>query len=107
MGWLKYKEWLDELLEYTKGKGITVKFVNDYVTRDYVGMNPEIADAMGFAMPDDTIYIDKNLSYKAKYHTLRHELEEMDLMSKGTKYWKAHCKSLRNEKKSPEGIVNE
>lgn len=85
MSWSKYKKWLQELVVCVKDRGIKVRFVKDYVTRElfFVGMNDEAAKAIGFAMSGDTIYIDNNLSYKAKCHTLRHELEEGGLMKTG------------------------
>jgi hypothetical protein len=89
---------LADLIKVCKNHGISVKFVPDSKTRDYIGMNPEAAKDMGFKMPRDTFYIDRHLSTEDKYHTLKHELSEYnDMKNKGMPYWKAHVRALENE----------
>jgi len=89
---------LSDLIKVCKNQGISVRFVPDGKTRDYIGMNPEAAKDMGFKMPAHTFYIDRNLSTEDKYHTLKHELLEYnDMKNNGMPYWKAHCRALQNE----------
>ncbi len=92
-----YKQLYQELKNKSKSQGYKVKEVSDKVTEDYVGMNPKAGDTIGFEIPKDTIYIDRNLTYAAKYHTLNHELIEIGLMKKGMSYWIAHKKALKKE----------
>lgn len=88
------------LLRKCKESGITVHLVATKVLHDYAGMNDEIARKLGFKkLPNRTILIDKNMSVKTKYETLVHEIVEMKLMEKGTKYWTAHLKALKAEKR--------
>jgi hypothetical protein len=96
---INYNTELTKLLRKCKTLGITVKFVPDFATRDYVGMNSEAAKELGYPMPHNTIYIDNNLSTEATYHTLKHELDEMtEMKTRGTRYWDAHCHALATEK---------
>jgi hypothetical protein len=80
-------------------RGYHVRQVPAKIMKDYIGMNPEAAKSIGFPIPENTIYIDKNLSEEAKYHTLKHENIETDLMkNKGWPYWRAHKRALELEK---------
>ncbi len=98
MGKNKWASKLNRLIEECHQQGITVKFVPDAKTRDYIGMNPEAAKDMGFRIPPKTIYIDRNLSIEDKYHVLKHEMIEYGLMQgKNYTYWKAHCYALDHE----------
>lgn len=82
-----------------------IEYVNSKVLHDYAGMNSKAAKAMGFKMPDNTIYIDKEA--KNKKRILKHERHEMRLMKKGMKYWPAHLSALEAEKRNPEEAVME
>lgn len=93
-----YKKLYQELKKKAKSQGYKVKEVANKVTEDYIGMNPEAGETIGFDIPKDTIYIDKNLSYSGKYHTLKHELNEIENMKKGMSYWLAHKKALIKER---------
>jgi len=63
-------------------------------------MNPEIGELLDFPCKG-SIVIDKNMSWKGKYRTLRHEVAEWDMMQdKGYPYWKAHLLALRDEGKT-------
>ena len=88
-----------KLVAKSRSKGVKVTSVKDRTTRDYVGMNDLAAKKMGFPMKSKTIYIDRNLPYRVKCHTLNHEQIERDLMSKGDSYWTAHKKALKREKR--------
>ena len=89
---------LSDMIKVCRNQGIRVKFVPDGKTRDYIGMNPEAAKEMGYKMPSHTFYIDRHLSTEDKYHTLKHELLEYNLMkNKGMRYFPAHCKALEDE----------
>lgn len=92
----KYKELYEGLKRACERHHIKVEEVMDL--KDYAGMNDVIAGQLGYHMPKKTIYIDCNLSTQGKYETLKHEMIERKLMSKGVKYWKAHCEALRREK---------
>jgi hypothetical protein len=89
---------LTELVRQTRNRGIKVRFVADRKTQDYIGMNSRAAKVMGYSMPDNTIYVDKNLSQEGKYQTLKHELAELHLMTEhGMKYFPAHIIALKEE----------
>lgn len=94
-----YKERYNHLVAEAHKKGLRVHTVRDAKTRDFVGMNSQAAKAFGLKMRPNTIQIDKNLNLKEKCHTLRHEIVEFGLMKKGMKYWPAHKRALRLEKK--------
>jgi hypothetical protein len=95
-----YRDKYEGLVGLARAKGLRVRLVKDRVTRDYIGMNPMAAKAIGFKIAPNTIEIDNNLTWKEKCHTLNHELIEYDLMKKkGWPYWKAHKKALKLEKK--------
>ena len=93
-----YREKFYELVRLAHRRGLHVRLVEDKVTKDFVGMNFEAAQAFGYSMPDRTIYIDKNLPWSTKYHTLKHELIEISFMESGEPYWEAHVKALRMER---------
>lgn len=95
---MKWSKALRKLLDLCKEFGIRVVFVKDATTRDYLGMNTKAAKSFGLSFPEDTIYVDKNLSTKVKYYTLKHELDEFNFMKEGASYWKAHVKALKTEK---------
>jgi len=92
-----YEQKFKELKDECKERGITVKLVNDYKTRDYLGMNPEAAKSIGYPIPNNTIYVDRQMNWRDRYGTLVHEVIEYKLMNKGDSYWKAHCKALDAE----------
>jgi len=85
------------LKQTCRKQGISVRKVPDNKTKDYVGMNDLAAKPLGYKMAKKTIYIDKNLSTRAKAHTLNHEMIERDLMRKGKTYWQAHKVALKKE----------
>ena len=87
-----YRKALHDLIKECKQAGIRVKFVPDYKTRDYLGMNPLAAKAMGFNNCNGkTVLIDNQMNYKDKYIVLKHELDEWTMMRKhGMEYWQAH-----------------
>ena len=97
MGFGNYREQYKELVGLAHRKGLHVRLVEDKATRDFVGMNYEAAKAFGYNIPDKTIYIDKNLDWGTKCHTLRHELVEIGFMEHGDRYWAAHKKALKRE----------
>lgn len=80
---------------------IKIKYVGEKVLKDYAGMNYYAAKAMGFThkINKNTILIDKNLPKKIKKETIKHEKCEAKLMKHGMKYWNAHIKALKEEKK--------
>ena len=87
-----------ELTKQCKEKGIKVKLVPRSKLKDYSGINDRAAKVFGYPkMKPKTIEIDKTLSSNTKLRTLRHELVERKLMSKGNKYWKSHKIALRHE----------
>jgi hypothetical protein len=93
-----WHEKLSNLIKQLREQGIKTKFVPDAKTRDYLGMNPEAAKAMGYRMPAKTFYVDRNMSAKDKYETLKHEYDEyLDMKDKGYPYWKSHVRALDNE----------
>lgn len=98
---MKIKLWhvkLRDLIRVCNKQGISVKFVPDAKTRDYCGMNPLAAKTMGYKMPQKTFYVDRNQSNEDKYHILKHELIEYNLMKdKNMKYFPAHEIALDNE----------
>ena len=94
---------LEKLVKYAKKQGIAVKFVDSKILKDYAGMNPEAAEAMGFPDYDGDkrtkeILIDRTLPEETQTRNLKHELVEMRLMQKGMKYWEAHEIALDKEK---------
>lgn len=94
----KYSNGIKVLTQRLSKEGIKVEYVKTKTTRDFVGMNPYAAKAMGYKMPKNVVKIDKQLSVGGRYHTLKHEYDEMHSMKKGMKYWPAHVKALRSEK---------
>lgn len=95
----RYRDKFEELVALANRQGFRVEFVPDKVTYDFVGMNPEAASDIGFSCPKDTIQIDNNLNWKERYHTLKHELIELNVMSKtGCKYGPAHVFALEHER---------
>ena len=95
----KYKDLFVGLVKAAHKRGLHVRIVKDRITKDFVGMNYKAARAFGYHMPTKTIYIDKQLPWSAKYHTLKHELAEIELMEKGKPYWAAHRKALKLERR--------
>lgn len=95
---IKYKRGIEILINRCKDEGIDVIFVDDNKTKDFVGMNEYAGKAFGYPIPDDTIYIDNNLELQTRYETLKHEVDEIHKMEKGSKYWPAHLEALRKEK---------
>ena len=94
---------LSDMIKICHNKGIAVKFVPDAKTRDFLGMNPAAADAMGYKMPKRTFYVDRNLSTEDKYEVLKHELVEYECMKQGKmKYFPAHVIALDAEDKVTE-----
>lgn len=96
----KYKDMLKTLLSKCKQHDIKVVFCKDKRTRDYIGMNPMAARAMGFPLRNGkrVILVDNNMSYQDKYETLKHELDEWARMQKnGGDYWEAHTRALERE----------
>lgn len=94
---------LEKLVKYAKKQGIAVKFVDSKILKDYAGMNPEAAEAMGFPDYDGDkqtkeILIDRTLPEETQTRNLKHELVEMRLMQKGMKYWEAHEIALGKER---------
>ena len=96
---MNYKAKYKQLVAEAHKKGLHVSHVKDKATRDFVGMNPQAAKAFGFKVRTNTIMIDKNLNLRDKCLTLNHELIEVDLMKKGMKYWPAHKRALKLERK--------
>jgi len=96
---MNYKESYKSLVKVAHSKGLKVTGVKDRTTKDYVGMNDLAARKLGYKIRKKTIYVDKNLNYKVKAHTLNHEIIERDRMSKGDSYWVAHKKALKLEKR--------
>lgn len=95
---IDYKEQYQRLVKHAKDKNITVKEVTPRTLADYAGMNGYAAKKMGCPRVDKKeIFILKGMNYKDKYETLRHELNEIRLMAKGSEYWQAHRASLRIE----------
>ena len=94
----RYKKKFQELVDLAAGQGLKVEIVPDKVTYDFVGMNPLAARQLGFECPPRVIQIDDHLNWKEKYHTLKHELIELGLMSEGMSYGSAHKIALRYEK---------
>jgi hypothetical protein len=88
------------LLKDCKDKGVKVKLVKPSVLKDFAGMNHYAAKTFGYKnVPKDTILIDRSSSVKRKIKDITHERVEINRMKKGDKYWVAHCKALRAEKK--------
>lgn len=85
-----------------KHKRYRVVEAKSSVMRDYASMNYHAAKALGFndvKMHPNMILVDKRLSQKQKKATIRHEIIEDRLMSKGAPYWKAHKFALKHEVK--------
>lgn len=89
---------LNELKRLSEKHGYKIRLVGSDKLADYAGMNPMAAKDLGFTMPDDEIWIDKNLSNEVKCETIRHELNDTARMQQGKDYWPAHCDSLKAEK---------
>ena len=95
---MNYQDRFNELARRCHYLGLRVKLVPSSVLKDYAGMNYEAAKKIGFPMKKKEILISRDLSDKARYHTLRHELIERDLMiNKKVKYWPAHVRALALE----------
>jgi hypothetical protein len=88
---------LNELIDFAKHLGYTVKFVHRNELRDYAGMNPMAAKEIGFKMPNDEIWIDRGLNDQGERETIIHELIETFKMKGGLKYWPAHKIALEEQ----------
>lgn len=96
---VNYKDAYLRLKQKCVNDGYKVEEVCDSKTKDYVGMNNLAATDIGYPkMGKKTLFIDDWLDYKAKYHTLKHELIEHQEMGNGKSYWKAHEVALKREK---------
>jgi len=95
-----YKKKFHQLVVYCHNNGMKVCLVPKDVLKDYAGMNWWAARMMSFPFPNkQTIYVAHNMTWKDRYETLRHEIDEIELMRKGMKYWPAHKKALKGERK--------
>lgn len=92
-----YYKKFEELRQQAEDGGIHVKLVKGDVLKDFVGVNSEAAKALGFFMPNDEIWISLELSWISKYHTLQHEMYELNRMRQGVPYWQAHSEALNVE----------
>jgi hypothetical protein len=96
------QEELDKLVQYAESNGFKVVF-DSKVLKDYAGMNPEAARAIGFPDIDKDestreIIIDNSLPLETQVANLKHELVEYKLMKQGMQYWQAHELALKSEK---------
>lgn len=99
---LKYdRKHYNDLKSHCKKQGLKIREVGKSRLLDYAAMNPRAAKVMHFKnIKKNEILIDKNLSLNRKVRDLRHELIEMDKMTKGKdkgKYWPAHNYATINE----------
>lgn len=93
-----YKRRFLRLKAMAQASGYHIRLVPKDRMKDYIGMNYYAARMMGFPFKDKMgIMIRESLSYKDKYETLRHEIDEIELMRKGDSYWVAHKKALSDE----------
>ena len=89
---------LNEEVAKCKAQGLTVQFVPDKRTADYIGMNDKVGKKLGFRIKGKTLQVDNHLTLKEQRAVLAHERIERRLMAKGYPYWKAHRQALREEK---------
>ena len=103
---MTYKQKFQRKLDQCTSVGISVILLFNDELKDYAAMHTIIGRQLGFSlngdeMPENTIYLDGNFSrggkYRIRYQNLKHELIEMNLMSKGMSYWDAHCRALKEE----------
>ena len=95
---MNYKKALSKLVRDLRSRGYKVKFVSSDKLKDYTGMNDEAGQLFGIKITEQEIWIDKSMTNKIKYETLRHEAVEEPLMEDGMKYWPAHKIALQLEK---------
>jgi len=92
----------NQLKDHCKEIGIKVRQVKSSRLLDFAAMNPAAAADMHYKrIKKNEIIIDKKLPLHAKVRDLRHELIEMDRMSRGChkgQYWPAHVYATKNEK---------
>jgi len=75
--------------------GVSVILSDDL--RDYAGMNYEVGRLLGFPISENSIHVDRSMSGKKLFQTLKHEIVEVNLMKKGLSYWESHCQALIEE----------
>jgi hypothetical protein len=93
------KKNLQELLDWCKSKGITVKFSDSSELKDYAAMNPAAAKKLGYKdIKANEVIIDVTLPEDTQFKNLIHELVERELINDGDSYWTAHIKALKAEK---------
>jgi hypothetical protein len=93
------KEMYLQLEQEAESRGVKVLLVPQSTLKDCVGMNWLVAKPLGIPCPENHVQISDSMSWKARLHTLRHELEEIEHMLGGDKYWTAHNKALKIEHK--------
>lgn len=93
----QYRNMYINLKAKLKQKGWDTKEVDSRTLRDYAGMNPEAAKAMGAPVKRKTFEIDGGMSWEKRYCTLVHEVNETRDMEHGKTYWDAHCAALKDE----------
>jgi len=102
---INYKVIYKGLIRKAHREGLSVRAVNTKVTRDFVGMNPYAAKELGIKkFPANMIWIDNDLNYRDKCITLNHEIIEYMLMKRGWRYWTAHKRALKLERRLRDGI---
>jgi len=85
-----------------------IRFVGSDIITDYDGMNYYAAIAEKFDHPiaKDEIFVNENLSFIEKVHTIIHEIVEAEYMRVyGWDYWKAHRLADKIEEISANIIV--
>jgi len=106
-----YERGIAQQLRRAKKMGFTdVKYVPESVIHDYGGMNPEVGNQIGYPMtlnkdgkvvgkpmPKDEIHIAEGGDIVNDYETLKHELDEVEIMREGIPYYPAHVDALKRE----------
>ena len=76
-----------------------IRLVNKRVLKDYAGMNPMAARALGYKnIRKNEILVASDTTESQRHTIINHEVDEMQHMEKGDDYWTAHKKALKSEK---------
>lgn len=96
---MDYKHKYLDLEKRAEKRGITVILKPPEVMHDYAGMNWIVGKMEGFGFPikKNEIFIARDMDWKKRYETLRHELIETKIMNEGDEYWAAHQVALKKE----------
>lgn len=88
---------LHNLLVYAKGQGFKVVYKSSKIMYGYAGLHFLVDDNLGLKIPDNEVWIDKNLKREELFRTINHELIEIRMMQEGKSYWDAHKFATRKE----------